>query len=82
MEMVARKFGMTAIGVRSLSQATGSRSEDTGLEFSVRRGESISEKDTELFPPSLLPGMPDLHYVAMLNRSEFIKGRIPVLKLE
>jgi conjugal transfer pilus assembly protein TraD len=82
MEMVARKFGMTAIGVRSLSQATGSRSEDTGLEFSVRRGESINEKDTELFPPSLLPGMPDLHYVAMLNRSEFIKGRIPVLKLE
>lgn len=81
MEMVAEKFGMTAIDVRSQSQATGSKTEDTGMEFSVNRGESISERVTELFPPSLLPGMPDLHYVAMLNRSEFLKGRIPVLKL-
>ncbi len=82
MEMVAEKFGTTAIDVRSQSQATGSRSEDTGLEFSVNRGESITERVTELFPPSLLPGMPDLQYVAMLNRSEFIKGRIPVLTLK
>ena len=82
MEMVAQKFGMTAIGVRSLNQSSGSRSEDWGLEFSASRGESISERSTELFPPALLPVMPDLHYVALLNRSEFIKGRIPVLKLE
>lgn len=81
MEMVSEKFGMTAIDVRSQSQSTGSKTEDTGLEFSVNRGESITERVTELFPPSLLPGMPDLQYIAMLNRSEFLKGRIPVLKL-
>ncbi|MDO8280812.1 MAG: conjugative transfer system coupling protein TraD [Burkholderiaceae bacterium] len=81
MEMVSEKFGMTAIDVRSQSQSTGSKTEDTGLEFSVNRGESIAERVTELFPPSLLPGMPDLQYIAMLNRSEFLKGRIPVLKL-
>ncbi|MDO9099804.1 MAG: TraM recognition domain-containing protein, partial [Caldisericota bacterium] len=81
MEMVSEKFGMTAIDVRSQTQSTGSKTEDTGLEFSVNRGESISERVTELFPPSLLPGMPDLQYIAMLNRSEFLKGRIPVLKL-
>lgn len=82
MEMVSEKFGMTAIQVRSQSQSTGSKTEDTGLEFSVNRAESISETKTELFPPSLLPGMPDLQYVAMLNRSEFIKGRIPVLQMK
>jgi conjugal transfer pilus assembly protein TraD len=82
MEMVAQKFGMTTIGIRSMNQSSGSRSEDWGLEFSANRGESITERATELFPPALLPVMPDLHYVALLNRSEFIKGRIPVLKLE
>lgn len=82
MMMVAEKFGTTAIQVRSQTQSTGSKTEDTGLEFSVNRGESIQEKTVELFPPSLLPGMPDLHYVAMINRSEFLKGRIPVLQLK
>lgn len=82
MKMVSEKFGLTSIQVRSQSQSTGSKTEDTGLEFSVNRGESIAERETELFPPSLLPGMPDLQYVAMLNRSEFIKGRIPVLQLQ
>lgn len=81
MKMVSEKFGLTSIQVRSQSQSSGSKTEDTGLEFSVNRGESISERETELFPPSLLPGMPDLQYVAMLNRSEFLKGRIPVLRL-
>lgn len=82
MKMVSEKFGTTAIQIRSQTQSTGSKTEDTGLEFSVNRGESVSEREAELFPPSLLPGMPDLQYVAMLNRSEFIKGRIPVLQLQ
>lgn len=81
MKMVSEKFGETAIHVRSEGQSTGSKTEDTGLEFSVNRSESLSEQKTELFPPSLLPGLPNLHYVAMINRSEFIKGRIPVLTL-
>lgn len=81
MTMVSEKFGMTSINVTSQGQSTGSKSEDTGLEFSSTRTQSVSEQTTELFPPSLLPGLPDLHYVAMLNRSEFLKGRIPVLKL-
>lgn len=81
MKMVSEKFGTTAIQVRSQTQSMGSKTEDHGLEFSANHGVSISDKETDLFPPSLLPGMPDLHYVAMLNRSEFIKGRIPVLQL-
>lgn len=81
MTMVSEKFGMTAIKVRQDSQSTGSKTEDTGLEFSTNRSESLNEQKTELFPPSLLPALPNLHYMAMLNRSEFIKGRIPVLQL-
>ncbi len=82
MKMVSEKFGTTTIETRSQSQSIGSKTEDTGLEFSTNRGETVSEKQTELFPPSLLPGLPDLQYVAMLNRSEFIKGRIPVLQID
>lgn len=81
MQMVSEKFGMTAIDTRSKSQMSGSKSEDTGLEFSAGQGEKTQDLQTELFPPSLLPGLPDLQYMAMWNRSEFIKGRIPVLQL-
>lgn len=80
-ELVCDKFGTTAVDVRSQSQSTGSRSEDTGLEFSVNRGETIKEQSTELIPPTILTKMPNLQYVAMINRSEVIKGRIPVLNL-
>lgn len=82
MQMVSEKLGMTAIQVRSQSQSTGSKTEDTGLEFSVNRGETMKDTVTELFPPSLLPGMPDLQYVCVINRAEVIKGRIPVLLLD
>jgi conjugal transfer pilus assembly protein TraD len=81
MTLVSEKFGMTTIQSRSQSQSTGSKTEDYGLEYSVNRGETISEIQTELFPPSLLPGMPDLQYIAVFNRSERVKGRIPVLQL-
>ena len=82
MKMVSEKLGMTAIQVRSQSQSTGSKTEDTGLEFSVNRGETMKDTVTELFPPSLLPGMPDLQYVGVFNRAEVVKGRIPVLLLD
>lgn len=81
MQMVADKFGMTAIKIRSDGQNIGSKTEDTGLEYATARTESLSEQTTELFPPSLLPSIPNLQYVAMLNRSEYIKGRIPVLQM-
>ncbi len=82
MKMIAEMLGTTAIETRAQTQSTGSKTEDVGLEFSVNRGESIKEVVTELFPPSLLPNMPDLQYIAVLNRSERIKGRIPVLQLQ
>lgn len=82
MKMVSEILGTTAIGTRQESQSTGSKTEDVGLEYSVNRGTTIKEVVTELFPPSLLPGMPDLQYIAVLNRSERIKGRIPVLQLQ
>lgn len=81
MQMVSDKFGMTAIKVRMDGQSTGSQTESTGLEFSTSRSEALKEQVSELFPPSLLPALPNLHYIAMLNRSEFIKGRIPVLQM-
>jgi conjugal transfer pilus assembly protein TraD len=81
MKMISEKFGATTIQTHTEAQGQSSTSEDTGMEFSSSRSSSLRDLPTELFPPSLLPGLPDLHYVAMLNRSEFIKGRIPVLKL-
>lgn len=81
MKMVSEKLGATSINQMSESQAFGSDTKTTGLEFSANRSASMREVEAELFPPNLLPGLPDLHYIGMINRSELIKGRIPVLQI-
>lgn len=79
MALVVDKLGETTITVRGQSVGIGSKTEDVGLEFSANSSTSISEKDKEIFPRSLLPSLPDLHYIGFFNRGELVKGRIPVL---
>jgi conjugal transfer pilus assembly protein TraD len=81
-KMVAEMLGETAISVTSETVGTGSKTEDVGLEFSAKDGKSISDKDIPIFNQALLPQMPDLHYIALLNRGRLVKGRIPVLVAE
>jgi conjugal transfer pilus assembly protein TraD len=79
MALIIEKLGETTITVRGQSVGIGSKTEDVGLEFSANSSTSISEKDKEIFPRSLLPSLPDLHYIGFFNRGELVKGRIPVL---
>lgn len=79
MALIIDKLGETTITVRGQSVGIGSKTEDVGLEFSANSSTSISEKDKEIFPRSLLPSLPDLHYIGFFNRGELVKGRIPVL---
>jgi conjugal transfer pilus assembly protein TraD len=81
MKMIVEKLGEVPITIRSQSQGIGSKTEDHGLEFSGNQSESVSERNTEVFPKSLLPKLPDLHYVGLINRGTLIKGRIPVITL-
>ncbi|WP_291518841.1 conjugative transfer system coupling protein TraD [Acidovorax sp.] len=78
-KMVCEKFGTTAITVMGESKGVGSKTEDTGMEFSANQGRSASDKETELIRPELFPQLPDLQYMAVINRSMKIKGRIPVV---
>jgi conjugal transfer pilus assembly protein TraD len=79
MALVVDKLGETTVTVRGQSTGIGSKTEDVGLEFSANSSTSVSEKDKEIFPRSLLPSLPDLHYIGFFNRGELVKGRIPVL---
>lgn len=79
MKLIIEKLGETNITVKSMSSGMGSKTEDVGLEFSANQSESLSEKTVEIFPRSLLPQLPDLHYVGFFNRGELVKGRIPVV---
>jgi conjugal transfer pilus assembly protein TraD len=79
MDLIVDKLGETTIVVRGQSTGIGSKTEDVGLEFSAKSGTTITEKDKEIFPRSLLPSLPDLHYIGFFNRGELVKGRIPVL---
>ena len=78
-ELVIDKLGETSITVRSQAVGIGSKTEDIGLEFSANASTSVSEQQREVFPRSLLPSLPDLHYIGFFNRGELVKGRIPVL---
>jgi conjugal transfer pilus assembly protein TraD len=79
MALVVDKLGETTVTVRGQSTGFGSKTEDVGLEFSANSSTSISERNKEIFPRSLLPSLPDLHYIGLFNRGELVKGRIPVL---
>ncbi len=80
MKLIIDKLGETSIVVKSQSSGMGSKTEDVGLEFSANQSESVSEKTVEIFPKALLPQLPDLHYIGLLNRGMLVKGRIPVIK--
>lgn len=82
-QMVTERFGDTAITVSAESKATGSKTEDTGLEFSANTSMNIDpNSERELIPPGLFRELPDLQYFAIINRSWKFKGRIPVVKQE
>lgn len=79
MNLIIEKLGETSITIKSESMGMGSKTEDVGLEFSANQSQSMQEKTVEIFPRSLLPSLPDLHYIAFFNRGELVKGRIPVI---
>ncbi|CAN7624885.1 conjugative transfer system coupling protein TraD [Acidovorax delafieldii] len=78
-KMVEEKFTTTAITVMGESKGVGSKTEDTGMEFSANQGRSASDKEMALVPADVFSQMPDLQYMALFNRSKKIKGRIPVV---
>lgn len=78
-KLVSEKFGKTAITVLGESKGVGSKTEDTGMEFSANHGRSASDQEMELIRPEVFSQMPDLQYIALINRSMKIKGRIPVV---
>ena len=78
-KMVEEKFTTTAITVMGESKGVGSKTEDTGMEFSANQGRSASDKEMALVPADVFSQMPDLQYMALINRSKKVKGRIPVV---
>lgn len=81
LDFVGRKLGETTVRRTSLTHGAGQRSEDAGLSYAANRQASVSEEAVELVPPQVLMSLPDLHYLAIVNRAQVYKGRIPVLDL-
>lgn len=80
-EMIAEKFGKTSISLMSENKGTGSKTEDTGLEYSATTARSISDKEVPKVSVEILQGLPDLQYLALVNRTMAYKGRIPVVTM-
>jgi conjugal transfer pilus assembly protein TraD len=67
--------------VRSLDKGyrSGTRTENP-LEFHAMYTETVRERPAELFPPSLLGGLPDLHFFAKFANATTWKGRLPIIE--
>jgi len=81
LDFVTRKLGETVVRRVTVSQGAGQKTEGAGLEYAATRQASVTEQALALVPPQVLAGLPDLHYVAIVNRAQVFKGRIPVLDL-
>lgn len=81
-EMMVEKFGTTTVTTIERGQGAGSKTEDTGMEFSAQTSAKLKNTDVDLIPATVMSQMPDLQYVAILNRAMKVKGRIPVVQLQ
>lgn len=82
LDLVARKLGDTVVHRATVVRGAAQRTEDGALAHAATHGASLAEQEAPLVPPSVLAGLPDLHYVAILNRAQVYKGRIPVLSFD
>jgi conjugal transfer pilus assembly protein TraD len=82
LDLISDKFGEVDVVSASRSQGSGQKTEDVGLEYSATRSVSFSEKNRVMIPRSVLMSMPDLQYVAIVNRAKIYKGRVPILEFD
>lgn len=82
LDLISDKFGEVDVVSASRSQGSGQKTEDVGLEYSATKSVSFNEKNRVMIPRSVLMSMPDLQYVAIVNRAKIYKGRVPVLQFD
>ena len=75
-KVIASVLPQTVIAERSSSQ---SRSEGVALNDSYSTSRSVMQKESPLFPPSMLTQFPDFEFIARLANGSFYKGFIPLL---
>lgn len=73
---VTENLGKVQIPQVSATLASGSKTEDGGLEFSGNVGTSVGLTEVDRFPPALLGKLADLHFVAVVSGGNVYKVRL------
>ena len=81
LQMISEQFSMTSIKTMKEGKGHGGKTDDGGLEFSSNRTASLDDVEVPLVSIDVLKNLEDLHYVALVNRSQTFKGRIPVVQM-
>lgn len=74
----SRHLPSTKVAVKTQTLGVSTTAENI-MAQSGNIGERLQEQDTELVPPALLGGLPDLEYFAIVSGGYLIKGRVPIL---
>lgn len=80
LEFLEKRLGQVPVLTKGMSQGSGQKTEDIGLEYSANRGVMRKEVQMPMIPGDLISSLPDLHYISVLNRAEVRKGRVPILQ--
>ena len=76
-DYIVESFGEAYIKEIQRNHSTGSKTEDSGMEFSGNQGESIKFTREMVFPAQLLGKLPNLHAMVMVRGSKIFKIRLP-----
>ncbi len=74
----SRHLPSTKVAVKTQTLGVSTTAENI-MAQSGNIGERLQEQDTELVPPALLGGLPDLEYFTIVSGGYLIKGRVPIL---
>ena len=81
LEMMAEQFGTTSIKTKAgEGKGNGSKTDDGGLDFAANGSSNVINEEVPLIATDILRNLEDLHYIALVNRSQIWKGRLPVVQ--
>lgn len=79
-EYISETFDEHYVSNKSISQGTGSNSDENVVNFGGRITESKTNTLQKAIPLDVLGKLPNFHYIASIAGGRVIKGKVPILK--
>lgn len=80
LDFIANELAKVSINKAQTGTNTGSAGNDGDIsDYTSGFREGIAEEEVELFPPNMLPNLPNMEFIGIVAGGRVIKGRMPLL---